>query len=94
MRCKRKGFDYCFGLLLAMPWYVSVLLGEFVFVSCKWILPAFSPEHSAFHPVALALSEMAWLFSGIFMIIGVFIFAAHKKHWHHALPSAEMYPDR
>lgn len=74
MCCKRKGFDYCLGLWFVMFWYVSVLLGEFVFVSCKWILFVFLLEYLVFYFVVFVLLEMVWLFFGIFMIIGVFIF--------------------
>jgi hypothetical protein len=95
MRCKRKGIGYYFGLLMSMPWHVSVLLGEFVFVGCKWILPALTPVDSTFHLVALTLADLAWPLSGIFLIMGAYIFASQKKHWRHPpIHTVDMFPDR
>ena len=56
--------------LVVLPWHVNLLLGEAVYVGCKWVLPAaFSSEHFL-HPITVAIAGQAWLFSGIFVVIG------------------------
>lgn len=66
---------------LIVPWHVNLLLGEAVFVTCKWILPAFSAADAAFKPGMTPWSNMAEVLASIFLLFGAIIFAAQKKKW-------------
>ena len=81
MRCKRKDTARFSGLLLSLPWHASFLLGEFIFVALKWIFPALAPSHTDTHMVALALANLAWLFSGIFLLAGAALLVSQKPQW-------------
>lgn len=76
---RRRKSDTLLGRLMSLPWHVSVLFGEFAFVALKWILPALWSSNLFLKPIVLAFSGMAWLFSGIFLLIGAVVFAAQNR---------------
>jgi len=65
-------------VLLASPWQVSVGVGVAVFFGLKWILPALAGGNMFLKPIAAAASGVAWMFSGMFFLIGLAVFAKQK----------------
>jgi restriction system protein len=65
-------------VLLAAPWQVSVGVGVAVFVGLKWILPAMAGGNIFLKPISVAASGVAWLFAGVFFLIGAMVFAKEK----------------
>ena len=65
-------------VLLAAPWQVSVVVGVAVFISLKWILPALAGSNMFLKPISAAASSVAWLFGGVFLLMGVAVFAKTK----------------
>lgn len=57
-----------------MPWQVSAGIGAALFVGLKWILPAMSAGNMFLKPMSSAFANLAWLFSGVFFIIGAVVF--------------------
>ncbi len=74
-RRSRKQKESFFDLLLGAPWQASIMVGVVVFISVKWILPIIGAGNIFLKPMTQALSEMAWLFSGFFFLIGAAVFA-------------------
>lgn len=69
-RDKESFIDTLFGL----PWQASVVLGVAVFIGLKWILPAVGAGNMFLKPIAAAASSVAWLFSGVFFLIGALVY--------------------
>lgn len=65
--------------LASLPWYVNILLGEAIFVACKWVLPAVFVSDPQLFPVADKLSGLAWLLSSVFFLLGGIGFTSWKK---------------
>jgi len=65
-------------VLLGAPWQVSVGVGVAVFVGLKWILPAMAGGNMFLKPISVAASGVAWLFAGVFFLIGAIVFAKAK----------------
>ncbi|MFZ4537380.1 hypothetical protein [Propionivibrio sp.] len=76
---KTRKHDSLLNLLMSMPWHVSILLGEATFVAFKWILPVMCSSSLFLKPIAAALAGMAWLFCGLFLLIGLCVFANQKR---------------
>lgn len=64
--------------LLASPWQVSVGVGVAVFIGLKWILPALAGGNMFLKPISVAASSVAWLFAGVFFLIGAVVFVKKK----------------
>ena len=78
MARKRKtesGFD----VLLSFPWQVTVGLAVVVFVGLKWVVPALPIANPYLRAAGTGLSSMAWLFSGLLLVIGLFRLATQKR---------------
>jgi len=60
--------------LVHAPWQASVVIGVFVLVGLKWLLPNVAANNVLLKPLAQALSGIAWLFSGLFFLIGALVF--------------------
>lgn len=79
---RRKGRnrkdESCVEVLLGAPWQVSVGAGVAVFVGLKWILPAMAGGNMFLKPISAAASGVAWLFAGVFFLIGAIVFAKEK----------------
>ncbi|HLO65109.1 MAG TPA: hypothetical protein VK165_19275, partial [Azonexus sp.] len=67
-----------------LPWHVYLLLAEAIFMVFKWILPSLCTAELCMRPHALEWSEMAWLFSGLFLLL-----AAARLATRHRDTSAE-----
>jgi hypothetical protein len=52
--------------LRALPWHVSLLLGEAIVIACKWVLPAMCSNETFSVPVI----EVAWCLSCSFWLLG------------------------
>lgn len=65
-------------VLLASPWQVSVGVGVAVFIGLKWILPALAGGNMFLKPISAAASSVAWLFAGVFVLIGAVVFVKKK----------------
>jgi restriction system protein len=65
-------------VLLASPWQVSIGVGVAVFIGLKWILPALAGDNMFLKPISSAASSVAWLFAGVFFLIGAVVFAKKK----------------
>lgn len=65
-------------VLMELPWQVSVVFGVVVFVGLRWVLPAMWSSNIYLKSAAMALSGMAWLFSGLFLLVGAIRFATIK----------------
>lgn len=64
--------------LISLPWYVNLLLAEAMFVLLKWVLPSLCAPDLCPKPDGISWSEMAWLFSALFLLLVAVIFAARK----------------
>ena len=65
-------------VLLAAPWHVSVVVGVVVFIGLKWILPALAGSNMFLKPISAAASSVAWLFCGVFLLMGAAVFAKSR----------------
>lgn len=65
-------------ILLGAPWQISVGIGVVVLVGIKWVLPAVAAGNMFLKPISIAASGAAWLFSGVFFLIGVIAFIKGK----------------
>ena len=75
--------------LLTSPWQVSAGVGVAVFVGLKWILPALSAGNMFLKPISAAAAGAAWIFAGIFFVIGAIVFAKEKTNKAKALTKGE-----
>ena len=98
MRSQRKSIAFHSARLLSLPWHVWVLLGEFMFVWLKWILPAMAPAHTDLHLVAIVLADFAGLFAAPFLLAGGYLLLTQKRqqlaHWRHAIHTLGLFPHR
>lgn len=74
MARRRKRNESLVETLLQAPWQVSIVVGIVVFICMKWILPNAAAGNMYLKPMAQTFSELAWLFAGIFFLIGVAVF--------------------
>lgn len=65
-------------ILLGLPWQVSAGIGVVLFFGLKWVLPTLGAGSVLLMPAAVMASEMAWLFAGVFFLIGAVVFAKQK----------------
>ena len=75
MSLKNGKLEAALGALLIVPWHVSILLGEAVMVTCKWILPAMCSKNAFLVPIA----ELAYLVSSVLCLSGAANFVARKR---------------
>lgn len=64
--------------LFKAPWWISVLIGVLVLVILKWVVPASAASSAILKPLATMLSGLAWMFSGLFFLVGLLSFAREK----------------
>lgn len=65
-------------LSLSLPWHTYLLLAEAIFMIFKWILPSLCTAELCIQPHALDWSEMAWMFSGLFLLLAAARLAAGR----------------
>lgn len=64
--------------LLSMPWQVSIGLGVAMYIGLKSVLPALAKGNMYLKVLTAAASSVAWLFSGVFFLIGLIVFFRGK----------------
>lgn len=64
--------------LLKAPWWISVAIGVVVLVVLKWVLPLAWASNMFLNPLATTLSGLAWLFSGVFFVVGLLSLARER----------------
>ncbi len=74
-RRRGKGKESFIDTLFGLPWQASVGLGVAMFIGLKWILPAVGAGNMFLKPIAAAASSVAWIFSGVFFLIGALVYA-------------------
>lgn len=74
MRRRRQRNESLIETLLQAPWQVSIVVGVAVLIGMKWILPSAAAGNMFLTPMAQAFSGFAWLFSGVFFLIGAAVF--------------------
>ena len=75
---RRRKNQSLIDVLMELPWQVSVVFGVVVFVGLRWILPAIWSSNVYLKSAATTLASMAWLFSGLFLLVGAIRFATIK----------------
>ncbi|ACV37470.1 restriction endonuclease [Candidatus Accumulibacter phosphatis] len=65
--------------LIDLPWQVSIVLALLCFVGLRWILPVMWSSSMYLKPIAMSLSGIAWLFSSVFLLIGIVALAIQKR---------------
>lgn len=78
MARSRKSKETPIEALFRAPWWVSVIIGVMVLVVLKWIVPASAASSAILKPLAAMLSGLAWLFSGVFFVLGLLSFTYEK----------------
>jgi restriction system protein len=58
--------------LIDLPWWVSLVVGAFVFFGIRWFLPAFAGSNIFLRPLASAIQPVAWIFTLPFLVTGAF----------------------
>jgi restriction system protein len=66
-------------ILAFFPWWVSIIAGLVVFIALSFIFPALAEDNQMLNIVALAAKNLAWLFSGLFLIPAVSSIFKNKK---------------
>lgn len=74
MARRRKRNESLVEILLQAPWQVSIVVGVGVFVGLKWILPSAAAGNMFLKPMAHAVSGLAWIFLGVFLLLGASAF--------------------
>jgi restriction system protein len=74
-RGKNRRGKSLFEELMDAPWQASIVIGAITFIGLKWVLPSIAGSNMFLKPVAQAFSELAWLFSGFFFVVGAIAFA-------------------
>lgn len=64
--------------LFKAPWWISIIIAVVVLVILKWIIPSVVASNIILKPLATLLAGMAWLFSGVFLFVGLLSFAREK----------------
>lgn len=64
---------------LSLPWHVYLLLAEAIFMIFKWVLPSLCTAELCMRPHVLDWSAMAWLFSGLFLLLAAAHLATRKR---------------
>lgn len=74
-RRRRKQDESLLATLLVAPWQVSMVIGVAAFIFLKWLLPAMAGNNLILKPIAQGVSGIAWLFLGVFFLIGLAAYA-------------------
>jgi uncharacterized membrane protein len=80
---RRRKDESLVAVLLTAPWQVSAGFAVAVFIGLKWVVPSMASGNLFLKAFATPLSQLAWLFSGFFLLIaGIRYFktaAANKR---------------
>ena len=76
---RRRKAEGGWDVLMSFPWQVTVGLAVVVFVGLRWVLPAVPLANPVLHAAIVALSSLAWFFSGLLLLIGLFRLATQKR---------------
>jgi len=72
---RRKQKKSFLGKLMDAPWQVSIAVGVAVFIVLEWILPSLVAGSIILESIAYGISAVAWVFYGLFFLIGAIVFA-------------------
>ncbi len=61
------------------PWWVSFAIAAVVFIVLRWVMPASVANNIFLKPLAQMLSGMAWILSGVFVLIGLMSLVREKS---------------
>lgn len=75
---RRKKVESFLDVLVTLPWWVSMVIAGLILVGLRWFLPAMWASNIFLKPLAMVLSNFAWLGSGFFFVIGLVILARQK----------------
>lgn len=78
MARRRKKEDSLLAILFTAPWWISIVIGVLVFIALKWIAPAAWGSSAILKPITAALSSVAWVFSGVFFVVGAMSLVRQK----------------
>lgn len=78
MARRRKNEESLLAILFMAPWWISIVVGAVIFVVLKWIAPSVSGSSLILKPITAALSSVAWVISGVFLVVGAMSFARQK----------------
>lgn len=78
MARRRKSKEAPIETLLKAPWWISVGIAVIVIIGLKWVLPSMWASNMFLKPLAGSLSGLAWIFSGVFLIVGLLSFARER----------------
>ncbi len=78
MARRRRSREAPIETLFKAPWWISIIIAVMVLVVLKWLVPAAVASNAILKPMALALSGIAWVISGVFLIVGLISFAREK----------------
>lgn len=78
MSRRRRTKEAPIEILFKAPWWIGVAIGVMVLVALKWILPSAWASNMFLKPLATTLSGLAWLFSGVFFVVGLLSLAREK----------------
>lgn len=67
----RRREENIFEVLVYVPWWVGVAFAVVTYCGLKWILPSLSEGNPILIPLSKALSNLAWMFSALFLIPAV-----------------------
>lgn len=75
MTRRRRTKETLIETLFKAPWWISIVFGVTVLAALKWTLPEIWASNMFLKPL---VTTMAWLFSGVFFIVGMLSLAREK----------------
>lgn len=78
MARRRNQKETLLEVLFTAPWWISIVIGVVLLVLMKWVAPSAWGSSLVLKPIASALSSVAWLFSGVFIVVGAMSFARQR----------------
>ena len=61
--------------LMDAPWPLIVVIGVTLFIGLEWILPSLAPDNVILNSIIQAVSAIAWVLFGLFLLIGALFYA-------------------
>ena len=65
----RRRNEHPLVILAGLPWWVGLMFAVVVYAGVRWLLPSFWPKSPILHPLAAALSHVAWLVALPFVVV-------------------------
>lgn len=85
---RRRNKETLIETLLKASWKVSFVVAIVMLIALKIVIPGVLSSSAILKPLASLISSMAWLFSGVFLFIGVMSFIREKSSASGAKPEA------